>query len=188
MRFCLKCRSFSGGGPLCTQCGRSFGGRLCQGRTRHLNPYDARSCNYCGTSNLQDGATSIPLGWISRLIIIAVMLFFGRWLLLALSHTQNLSFQGLTGYRDVRVWLIEKFVNLLIILLVFSFLSSFIPGDVGKQFRSIMFSSVGHAITLFFKVLERGIFYSGKLLLWAIGIEEPKEKVGIAPMKSGGFV
>lgn len=176
MRFCLKCRSFSGGGPLCTQCGRSFGGRLCKGRTKHLNPYDARFCNHCGTSDLLEGATSIPLGWISRLAIIAFVFFVGRWLLLGATHAPNFSFKALTGYQDVRVWIIEKFANLMIILLVFSFLSSFIPGEAGKQFRSIMFGLVGRAITLFFKVLERSIYFGGKLLLRSLGVEIEKKK------------
>ncbi len=175
MRFCLACRSFSGGGPLCTQCGRSFGGRLCQGRTRHLNPYDARSCNYCGTANLQDGATSIPLGWLSRLVILAIVFFSGRWLL-TISHVQSVSVQSLTGYSDVRIWLIEKFANLLIVLFVFSFLSALIPGEAGRQFRAIMFGVVGRAIALTFKVLEGVFVFCGKLLLHTLGLSSILKK------------
>ncbi len=176
MRFCLSCRSLSGGGPLCTQCGRSFGGRLCQGKKKHLNPYDARLCNHCGTDKLYDGATSIPLGWVSRIVILAFIFFVGRWLLLEVTHAPNLSFKALTGYQDVRVWIIEKFANFLIILLVFSFLSSFIPGEAGKWFRSIMFGMVGRAITLFFKVLAQVIFFMGKLLLHSLGVEVNKKE------------
>ena len=171
MRFCLSCRSFSGGGPLCTQCGKSFGGRLCKGRTRHLNPYDARSCNYCGTTDLLDGAASIPLGWVSRLAIIVGLFFLGRWILLMATGASSLSVQSLTGYVDVRIWLIEKLANFLIVLLVFAFLSSFIPGEAGKQFRSIMFGLVGRAIGLGFRLLERALMLSGKLLLRIVGLE-----------------
>ena len=176
MRFCLRCRSFSGGGPLCTQCGRSFGGRLCRGRTKHLNPYDARFCNYCNTSDLLEGATSIPLGWVSRLFILAALLFGGRWLLLSISHSHTVSFQSLTGYRDALIWIIEKFANLLIVLLVFSFISAFIPGEAGRNFRSLMFGIVGRTITLFFKILESAIFFTGRLLLRVVGIQEPNKK------------
>ena len=62
MRFCLRCRRFSGGGPLCTGCGRSFGGRLCRGKTRHLNPHDARFCNFCGTPDMEEAATFAAAG------------------------------------------------------------------------------------------------------------------------------
>lgn len=175
MRFCLRCRSFSGGGPLCTQCGRSFGGRLCRGRTKHLNPYDACFCNYCNTSDLLEGATSIPLGWVSRLMILAVVFFSGRWLL-TLSHVQSVSVQSLTGYRDVRIWLIEKFANLLIVLFVFSFLSALIPGEAGRQFRAIMFGVVGRAIALAFKLLEGAFVFCGKLLLHTLGLSSTLKK------------
>ncbi len=176
MRFCLTCRSLSGGGPLCTQCGRSFGGRLCQGKKKHLNPHDARLCNHCGTDKLYDGATSLPLGWVSRLILLAACYFGGRALLLGVAHAPNLSFHALTGYQDVRVWLIEQFAHLLIILLVFSFLSAFIPGDAGQWFRSTMFGIIGKAIALSFKILEAVLLAGVKLLVRYIGLEPPKKE------------
>lgn len=176
MRFCLTCRHFSGGGPLCTHCGRSFGGRLCKGRTKHLNPYDARYCNHCGTSELLKGATSIPLGWVSKLLIFGVLFFVGRWILLGATHAPDLSFQSLTGYRDARVWIIEKFANVLIILFVFYFLSSFMPGEAGKQFRSIMTNMIMHAVKLFFKLVEEVVGVLWKLLLKSLGVESEKKK------------
>ncbi len=176
MRFCLACRHFSGGGPLCTHCGRSFGGRLCKGRTRHLNPHDAVFCNHCGTPDLVDGATSIPFGWVSRILVFAALFYAGQWLLLAYTRAPSLSFQGLTGYKDARVWIIEKFANVLIILFVFHFLSSFVPGEAGKQFRAAMSSIVLHAIKLFFKVGEEVLHLLGHMLLHAMGIETKAKK------------
>lgn len=176
MRFCLSCRSLSGGGPLCTQCGRSFGGRLCQGKKKHLNPPDARLCNYCGTDKLYEGATSIPLGWVSRIVILVFIFFVGRWLLLCVTGASTLSFKALTGYQDVRIWLIEKFAHLLIILLVFSFISSFIPGEAGKWFRATMFGLVGKAITLVFKIGEQVLRSTMKLLFRFLGAEEHKSQ------------
>lgn len=177
MRFCLRCRNFSGSGPLCTHCGRSFGGRLCRGRTRHLNPFDALFCNFCGTNSLEEGASSIPLGWVSRLVIVAGLVFGGRWLLLNVVHVPALSFEGLTGFKSPAVWLVEKFAHVIIILFVFYFLSAFMPGEAGKQFRAAMSNIVMHAITLFFKVVERAFYYLGRVLLKVAGIEaEPKKK------------
>lgn len=176
MRFCFRCRHFSGGGPLCTHCGRSFGGRLCRGRTRHLNPYDAVFCNHCGTSDLTEGATSLPLGWFSRLLIFGLVLWLGRILLSTFAHVSNWSFQGLTGYQNIGVWLVEKFAHVLVLLFVFYFLSSFMPGETGKQFRAAMFGIVTHAIKLFFKVLEQILAQMGKLFLRAFGIESETKK------------
>ena len=176
MRFCLTCRHFSGGGPLCTHCGRSFGDRLCQGRTRHLNPLDALFCNHCGTTNLSEGATFIPLGWVSRLLILGALFFAGRWLLLSYNHTSNLRFQSLTGYRDARVWIIEKFANVFIILFIFDFFSSFMPGEAGKQFRSAVTSVLTHTIKLVFKLIEQTLGLVGKLLLKLLGLESESKK------------
>ena len=176
MRFCLRCRSFSGGGPICTHCGRSFGGRLCRGRTRHLNPFDAQFCNFCGTDNLEDAASSIPLSWFSRLLILVVLFFAGRWLFLNLFVSPTLSFEGMTGFKSPAVWLVEKFAHVIIILFVFYFLSSFMPGEAGKQFRAAMSNIVTHAIKLFFKVVERGLSFVGKLFLKAAGIETETKK------------
>ena len=176
MRFCLLCRNFSGGGPICTHCNASFGGRLCKAKTRHLNPFDALFCNFCGTPDLLEGARSIPLGWVSRLLIVAVLFFGGRWLLLNFTHTPNLSFEALTGFKSPAVWLIEKFAHVIIILWVFYFLSAFMPGEAGKQFRGAMTNIVMHAIKLFFKVVERSFAFMGKLLMKAVGIETEKKK------------
>ena len=176
MRFCLHCRNLSGGGPLCTHCGRSFGGRLCRGRTRHLNPYDAMFCNFCGTPNLEEGARSIPLGWISRLLIVAALFFGGRWLLLSFTHSPNASFEGLTGFKSPAVWLVEKFAHVIIILFVFYFLSSFMPSEAGKQFRAAISNIVMHTIKLFFKMLEKFVNVAGALMLKVIGVEVNTKK------------
>ncbi len=176
MRFCLRCRNFSGGGPLCTHCGRSFGGRLCRGRTRHLNPFDALFCNFCGTTDLEEGARSIPFGWVSRLLIVAALFFGGRWLLLNFTGAPDLSFKAMTGFKSPAVWLIEKFAHVIIILLVFYSLSALIPGEAGKQFRAAMSNIVMHAIKLFFKIVERGFAFLGKLLMKVVGLESEAKK------------
>ncbi|BCM94147.1 hypothetical protein IAD21_06050 [Abditibacteriota bacterium] len=176
MRFCLKCRAFSGGGPLCTRCGRSFGGRLCKGRTKHLNPHDAQFCNHCGTTDLYEAATSIPLGWVSRLIILTGIYFVGRWLMFQGGHTPEIGQVVAQSIEGTRVWIINKFFNLMIILLFFSGLSAFIPGEAGKQFRSIMFGLVGRAFALLFKILEQVVLMGGRLLLSAVGLESFNKK------------
>lgn len=176
MRFCLRCRNFSGGGPICTRCNASFGGRLCKAKTRHLNPFDALFCNFCGTPDLLEGARSISFGWVIRLLIVAALFLGGRWLLLNFIHAPNLSFQAMTGFESPVVWLIEKFAHVIIILLVFYSLSALIPGEAGKQFRAAMSNIVMHAIKLFFKIVERGFAFLGKLLMKAAGIETEKKK------------
>lgn len=143
---------------------------LVSGRTRHLNPHDAVFCNFCGTPDLTDGATSIPLGWVSRLLLAGALFFAGRWLLLYFTQAPDLSFHSLTGYWDVRIWLIEKLANLLIVLFIFYFLSALIPGEAGKGFRSAMSSIVMSGIKLFFNVIERSLRALGHLFLHAMGV------------------
>lgn len=89
MRYCLGCHQFSADGPLCTQCGRSFGGRRCHGKKHHLNPADARVCGQCGTTDLAEAALSV--GCSSRLLtlgfVIAVLWWGGAGLFLGLMQS-----------------------------------------------------------------------------------------------------
>lgn len=176
MRFCLRCRNFSGGGPICTRCNASFGGRRCLGRQHHLNPFDALFCNFCGTPDLLEGARSIPLGWISRLLIVAALYFGGRWLLETLVTAPNSILQNYTGYQHWGICLIQYLGHILMLFFLFYFLSVFIPGEAGKQFRSALLSVAVHTVKFSLKIVEKVIGYTGILLLKAAGIETKKEK------------
>jgi hypothetical protein len=138
MRYCLACRRFSAAGPLCTQCGRSFGGRLCNGKKRHLNPPDAQFCGQCGITDLAESASYIPLGCSGRLLAWGGVLWLLWWGGGHLLRWSSQGFSGITGYRSPAVWLIEKSAHVLIILFVFYFLSMFLPGEAGRQFRGLI--------------------------------------------------
>lgn len=138
MRYCLECRRISVDGPLCTSCGRSFGGRLCNSRRRHLNPYDAHVCGQCGSTTLTDPAAYVPLGWLSRLLVCGGLLLLLLWLIPSMIGWVGVSFKGATGYRNPLVWLIEGCARLLIVFFVFYLLSTFIPGEAGKMFRGFI--------------------------------------------------
>ncbi len=74
MRLCLACRRLSSDTPLCSHCGRSFGGRLCNNKKgRHLNPATAQHYGQCGSTVLTEAATSIPLSGIARLLTYAAL-------------------------------------------------------------------------------------------------------------------
>jgi hypothetical protein len=174
MRFCLTCRYFSGDGPICTHCGRSFGGRLCNHKKRHLNPPDAQFCGHCGSTTLTEATTSIPLGCSSRMVLlggVAALLWWGSGHFL---QWGGLSFTAMTGYKSPLVWAIEKCANVLIILFVFYFLSMFMPGPAGEQFRGLISKVCLQSLNFVFKILGglgKGI---GKVLLHLLGGEKTK--------------
>ena len=185
MRYCLKCRHLSGNGPLCTHCGRSFGGRLCNHKKgRHLNPPDANFCGQCGSTQLTEATSSLPLGWVSQMLLLFLLIGAGGVvvkgvapaLLGALSWPDGWSFQALTGYRSPAVWAIEKSAHILILLLVFYGLSALIPGEAGRQFRSVVTNFLNHLIRGVFKALGQLLSAVLKLLLSWLGRNGNKNK------------
>lgn len=181
MRYCLRCRHLSGSGPLCTHCGRSFGGRLCDHKKgRHLNPPDANFCGQCGSTGLTEATASLPLGWVSHLLVLIFILGAGAIALPALSGTLSWttgwSFQALTGYRSPLVWAIEKSAHILILLLVFYGLSALIPGAAGQQFRNVVTNFLNHLIKGSFKALGQVFTSALKLLLVWLGKERTRHK------------
>jgi hypothetical protein len=161
MRYCLTCRYFSGDGPICTHCGRSFGGRLCNHKKRHLSPPDAQFCGQCGSTNLTDATNYIPLGCSLHalaFIIVASVLWFGASQFL---NWGSQGFTAITGYRNPLVWIIEKCANVLIILFVFYFLSGLIPGEAGRQFRGLLTRFCTESLRFLFQCLS----FIGRALL-----------------------
>lgn len=75
MRYCLTCRRLTSSGPICSQCGRSFGGNLCD--AGHLNPPGARFCAQCGSTKLLQAANSISFTWVPRLLVLAGLVWLG---------------------------------------------------------------------------------------------------------------
>lgn len=157
MRYCLACRNLSGEGAYCTRCGRSFGGRLCTGKQRHLNPPDALYCGQCGSRNLAEPAESIPLGSPFKLLLL-----LGLGIVIALGLSTLLGsrlpgFTELTGYRSPAVWLIETAARPVIFGIVIYVLLGLLPGKAGRQlqrlFGKFCVECVRFALTLVLRAL-----------------------------------
>ncbi len=136
MRLCLACRRLSSDTPLCSHCGRSFGGRLCNNKKgRHLNPAAAQHCGQCGSTVLTEAASSIPLSGIAVLLALLAGVF---WVAPAAWHWVG-DATGYSHYRDPRVWLIETTARLLMpfgtIFFLLYVLSHMVPGEGGKLLR-----------------------------------------------------
>jgi hypothetical protein len=166
MRYCLACRYLSADGPLCTRCGRSFGGRLCNHKKRHLNPPDARYCGECGSQNLTEAANYLSLGCPVKLLLL-VGLGAVIWLGIGALFGGGLpGFTTLTGYRSPLVWLIEAIAQPLVLLFVIYVLLGLLPGQVGrglqKQFAQVCSEIVRFGVSLFCKTLTKLLhFLSG---------------------------
>lgn len=167
MRYCLECRRISADGPLCTSCGRSFGGRLCNARRRHLNPPDAHVCGQCGSTTLTDPAAYIPLGWLTRLLVLGGLALLLLWVVPSVVGLAGGSFQSVTSYRSPLVWLIESCGRLLVVFFVFYLLSAFIPGEAGKMFRGFITTLANQILKHSFSLLQKGIVsvFSGLVAL-----------------------
>ena len=168
MRYCLACRRLSANGPLCTSCGRSFGGRLCNHKKgRHLNPPDANVCGQCGSTTLTDTANSIPFSWIGRLLLLSGLAVLAWRLGPPMLHHASDTL-GITRYRDVRIWVIESVARVLmplaILFFVFYGVACMVPGEGGKLLRGMMTGGVKWAVQTLIKVMGgfgRGV---GKLI------------------------
>jgi hypothetical protein len=174
MRYCLSCRRFSADAPLCTQCGRSFGGRLCNSKKRHLNPPDAQFCGQCGTTDLAEAASYVPFGCGGRLaflVIFVLLLWWGGDYLMGWGQQ---GFTSLTGFRSPLVWLIEKSANVLVILFVFYFLSMFMPGTAGDQFRRLMSRLCVESLRFGFQIIGGVLKVVGKGLARLLEGEKTK--------------
>lgn len=142
MRLCLACRRLSSDTPLCTHCGRSFGGRMCsQRRCRHLNPTASNSCGQCGSATLADPATCIPITGAARLLACGALL--GGIILVAPAAAYWIGdATGYSHYRDGRVWLIETTGRLLMPFLTIFFIlymgSHMVPGEGGRLIRTAL--------------------------------------------------
>lgn len=171
MRYCLGCRHFSADGPLCTHCGRSFGGRRCHGKKHHLNPPDAQVCGQCGTTDLSDAAASLGCSIRVFVVVLTVaLLWWGRdHLIKGGRRTFHTLFYRWTGFHNPLVWLVEQFANVLIILFVFYFLSLFMPGEAGQKFRELISKLSLEALKFTFqfgtKVVCKLLILTGQLLV-----------------------
>ena len=79
MRYCLVCRRAASSGPICSGCGRSFGGNLCS--CKHLNPPGAQFCAQCGSTKLLQSAGSIAVGKVVGLLLLGGAVWWGGHLL-----------------------------------------------------------------------------------------------------------
>ena len=150
MIYCLACRQLSGDGPLCTQCGRSFGGRLCNGKKRHLNPPDALFCGQCGTANLVDAAAFVPLGVFVRLLALT---FIGGLLLLAASRLH------------VVTWLVQTTLSIFVSLFALYVFSLFLPGPIGKPLQGLISKIYSEMLRLIFQIIRAVVNLIGGRLL-----------------------
>lgn len=173
MRYCLRCRRLSSDGAICTSCGGSFGGRLCDHpRHPHLSPPDARFCGQCGSTSLRQAACSLPLSWIGLLFKAGALLWLAWVAGPPLLHGAGQGIGnfvgdllGITRYRDSRVWAFETFVPWLFPLLILYFLTTLFPGRAGRQLRGLLTRFLSRGINLLFDMLQGAVRVVTRLLL-----------------------
>lgn len=124
---------------------------------------------------MEEAATSLPLGWVRWVLLAALLVFLGRWMLGSGFKVPDLSVQGLTGYQNWGVWIVEKFSHLIILLFIFYFFSAFLPGAAGRGFRRAIATVLNHSLRFGFGVLSGVFRFVGLLLLRAIGGETTKK-------------
>ncbi len=174
MRYCLSCRHLTADTPICTHCGRSFGGSLCSNKKcRALNPPLSRVCGKCGATSLLDSTSSVSFSGLFRLLLLA-----GVGLLLLRAGPQlpvwggNLFYRA-TGLHNPFIWLIETLARPLIFLLCLCFISSFFPGEAGKVFRAFVFNLVNQAVKFAFGLAHKVVVGLGRIALkWILGAKE----------------
>ena len=124
---------------------------------------------------MEEAATSLPLGWVRWVLLATLLVSIGRWVLGSFGISGP-SVQGLTGYRSLGVWIIEKLSHLLVLLFVFYFFSAFLPGEVGSAFRGAVAAVLTHSLRFGFGLLGGAFRLVGLLLLRAVGGETKKKR------------
>ena len=145
MRYCLACRRMAASGPICSGCGRSFGGHLCS--CKHLNPPGAQFCAQCGSTKLLQAASSVSLGKTLGLLLLAALLWFGYRALSPLHPGEAVGRWLWAAYE----WLLWKVV-VVGALLFFGWLW----GDLfSPRIRKGIERLTGALLVLLFKVFEK---------------------------------
>ncbi len=85
-------------------------------------------------------------------------------------------FTAITGFKSPAVWAIEKSAHVLVILFVFYFLSMFMPGAAGEQFRGLISKLCLHSLNFAFKIAAGLLKGAGKALLRLLEGEKAKTK------------
>ena len=145
MRYCLSCRHLASSGPICSQCGRSFGGHLCE--AGHLNPPGAQFCAQCGSTKLLQSSSSIPVGRVLGLVVLAGAIYMGYRALPQLHWGKTLEHQFAAVYQ----WLLWK-------LVVFGFLGvlAWLFGDLfSPRIRRGVERVIGSLFLLLFRIIEK---------------------------------
>lgn len=142
---CLSCFRWTTSGSLfCSGCGKSYGARYCGSKKRHANVMNTQFCSQCGSQKLTDATLYLPLGWLIRGLVLAVLLLVARnawdslvpfakreWaaLIIVLCPILNALLNGIVC-AALFYWLVWIFASLL-------------PFDVGKPIQNTLRSGVG---------------------------------------------
>ena len=159
MRYCLSCRHLASSGPICSQCGRSFGGHLCD--AGHLNPPGAQFCAQCGSTKLLQSASSIAVGRVLGLAVLTGALWLGCRALPELHWGETLRHQLALVY----AWLLWK-------LVVFGFLAglAWLFGDLfSLRIRRGVERVVGSLFLLLFRIIESILTALFRALAYVVG-------------------
>src|SRR5688572_3964551 len=99
MRRCTNCLHFNSGHPtFCSQCGRTFGARICA--RGHANRRTALYCEECGSAELSTPAPPESLWqWLTSLLLFAIPAVMGGAIVLALvlAVLSSLDWNALSG-------------------------------------------------------------------------------------------
>ena len=147
MRYCLTCRHLTSSGPICSQCGRSFGGNLCD--AGHLNPPGARFCAQCGSTKLLQAANSISFAWVPRLLVLVGLGWLGYhwWPTLHSVHwVEKLQHQGLVAFD----WLLAKVIVFGLLLFLCWMLGDLLSPHIRRSIERVIKSLV----VFVFKIIE----------------------------------
>ena len=161
MKLCLSCYHLSPGESVyCGTCGRSFGGRICRTKKKHLSPPSAQVCVQCGSTDLTDSTLFFPLGWIWRTIVFGCLLLLLWGSMPTIIVLSGRIFDG----RFSPIVLLDTLLFWLIVFGFFYWLLSIIPGGVGKQLLKLIDGTLQLLVKQIFSLTHSVIKATFKLL------------------------
>lgn len=157
MRLCLHCKTLNRSSSVyCEGCGHSLGCQICR-QCGQSNSMTAQFCASCSSRRLTMPAFYLPLTWLVRLVLLAVVCAVAFWIGPIAQPFWDSTWQQIICWAKITltIWFCVTVVWLLIL--------SLLPDKSAKFFRN--FSKHGFLLlTSLIKVSVRGI-------LWIIGGE-----------------
>lgn len=156
MRLCSNCKTLNRSSFVyCEGCGHSLGCQICR-QCGQSNSMTAQFCSACSSRRLTTPAFFLPLTWLVRLVLLAVVCGLVFWIRPMTEPLWD------SIWQQVKYWVKIIMMAWVLVTVIWLFILSLLPEKTAKVFRSFSKQS----ILLVASLLKIGV----RAILWIVGI------------------